>query len=277
LFAACLEHVFLDPVIILIETAPRMQHALIGCWRSESLLQQPLVRNGSQVKQWMDAGELILLDSIGFAYGKSAEQTFLKCRNKGRAYLNKACDGQNGYRFLSALDVIAARYNNKIMPMPFGKGLQYDRTASLALFRARREAEELHSPARGARHLLLGLLSLENGLMRQVCKDLADKLAERTRKSLSPLKRTRRTSLMTEDWKAVMRRVEENAARSSRMLVTEAELATALLETPSKVENMLARVGLSGQQCLEELRILLGESGIPSVIPSEWQSSGFTI
>jgi len=69
----------------------------------------------------------------------------------------------------------------------------------------------------------------------------------------------------------VIRRAKDVADGSGSLLVTEVDLAIALLETPSQVDKVLEREGLSRQQCLNELYALCGEGPIPS----EWHSSGF--
>jgi hypothetical protein len=277
LFASCLESVFLNPIIIIIKTAPMTQHALIGCWRSDNPPQQSVILNGSQAQQWAKNGDLILLDSVGFAYGKSAEQTFPGCRRRGARYLKLACARRRDYRFQYALNIIAARYEDKIMPMPFGKGAQFDRSAWLAISRARREAETLQSPFVGARHLLLGLLSLEDGLLRQLCAklrvDLADEITKLTRATFPRSGRTQHALPEGEDWQAVMQRAEEIAMQESKLLVTECVLARALLETPTQVNRVLARVGLQREQCLDELRAICGEW----LVRSAWRSSDFTM
>jgi hypothetical protein len=53
--------------------------------------------------------------------------------------------------------------------------------------------------------------------------------------------------------------------------VTEADLAFALLETPSQVDNVLTQATLTRSQCLEILRGILDRGPVPSV----WRSSGF--
>jgi ATP-dependent Clp protease ATP-binding subunit ClpA len=159
--------------------------------------------------------------------------------------------------------------------MPFGKGIQFDRMAALAVFRARREAEALRSPMVGARHLLLGLLGLENGLLRQVFghfgEDLAENITGWTRASLPQISRDRHRWLETKDWSAVILLAKDKAARSGTSLVTEAELVTALLELPTRVDSVLKRGGVTRQQCLELLQGLVGTR-----VSSEWRNSGFT-
>jgi hypothetical protein len=70
-----------------------------------------------------------------------------------------------------------------------------------------------------------------------------------------------------------MQRAEGIAGQDSTSLVTEYVLARALLEAPTRVNGVLARVGLQPQQCLDALQALCGEGPVESV----WQSSGFTM
>ncbi len=280
LFVACLENRHLNPVIIIVRTGVEdgyeIHHALIGCWLDEPMMVTPIELDGHRVKQWVEQGQLLLLNSVGFAHGQEADELFGESRTTGKTYLDKACARQDNHDFLYALDICAARYAG-IEPMPFGGGLQFDRSAWLAIFRARREAETLQSPFVGARHLLLGLLSLENGLMRQVCarfgEGLADEMAELTRATFPRSGRTQRALPEAEDWQAVMQLAEEIAGQGSAKLVTECVLARALLETPTQVNRVLAGVGLQREQCLDELRALCGEGRVESA----WRSSDFTM
>jgi hypothetical protein len=273
-FAACIEKVHRDPLIIIVnigqDRGTVIQHALIGCWRRGPLDRKAIITDEGQVRAWVDAGEILVLDSQGLPKtGDFPEgMRFTQCLEKGSDYVKK-------YPLVYALNISGAR-NADVMPMPFGKGVQYERAVSLAMFRARREAEKLSSGEVGARHLFLGLLSVDQGLMQQVCdrvgKDVAERVAAATRASLLRVAQPPRVLPETKDWQAVERRAKETAQHSGALLVTEADLALALLDTPSQVENVLARVGLTREQCRDKLLTLLQQGPILS----EWRSSGFS-
>lgn len=276
LFAACLESIHQDPLIIIVKigqdplTKVEVQHAIIGCWRKGTPLIGPIIGDAKLVQQWVESGDILVFDPIGFSRTREfpTGMVFAECQEKGINYIKN-------HNLCYALDVIAAR-DAGVAPMPFGKGVQFERSAWLAIFRARREAERLQSPALCARHLLLGLLSLGNGLMRQVfaqfSDNVADKITDVVSKSLPHTKSPRCPLQETRDWKAIMQRVEETTASHGSLLATEVDLATALLETPSQVDRVLERIGLTRQKCLSKLRALLDERG---AVASEWHSSGF--
>ena len=282
LFAACLESIHRDPLIIIVKIGrdPKsgvdLQHAVIGCWRNGipvgrngTPLWGPIISDEARVRNWVESGEILILDSKGFPQTKEFPEgmPFSECQKKGIDYVKN-------YPLFYAVDVVTAR-DAGITPMPFGKGAQFDRSAWLATFRASREAERLQSPAVGARHLLLGLLSLDDGLMGQVFaqfgKGVAGNVAKSVRASLRHTEAARRPLPKTNDWQAVIRRAKEIAASNSSLLVTEADLATALLETPSQVDKVLEREELSRQRCLDKLGALHGKGATPS----EWHDSGF--
>jgi hypothetical protein len=278
LFAACLENIHLDPLIILVQTGAELQHALVGCWRHGTPRRPdgtpelvPVIKDAVALRQWVDSdsGELIVLDSKGFSETEEspAGMSFIECREKGIDYI-KNCP------LVYALDIVAAREAG-ITPMPFGQGVQFDRPAGLAIYRARREAERFQSSALGARHLLLGLLSLETGLMHQILarigkEGVADTIVQKARESMERTSTSRCCLPETEHWQAIMRRAKEIAQSGSASLVTEADLAKALLETPSAIDKVLGYSGLTQQQCLEELDPLLQQG----VIGSVWVSTG---
>ena len=55
-----------------------MQHALVGCWNGSSPRWKkfghtdPIETDGQLISDWVDSGDLILLDSIGYAASKDA-------------------------------------------------------------------------------------------------------------------------------------------------------------------------------------------------------------
>lgn len=112
--------------------------------------------------------------------------------------------------------------------------------------------------------------------MRQVFartgKDVADKVTEVARNSLKPDKPVRRPLQEGTNWQAVIKGAEERATqRGGSALITEADLARVLLETPSQVDKVLGRCGLTRRQCLDTLREIVQGGPLPSV----WHSSGF--
>jgi hypothetical protein len=66
LFAACLENVHRQPLIIIVKTGNGVQHAVIGCWRERSLATAAVIRDEAQLRRWVKSGEILVLDSKGF-------------------------------------------------------------------------------------------------------------------------------------------------------------------------------------------------------------------
>lgn len=275
LFAACLESVHCDPLILVIKMDAHTQHAVVGCWRNCMPRQYDgtpqwgaVVEDEEKVRQWVMSGDIFVLDSIGFAKSQNFPEGmgFSQCRGKGIEYV------QN-YPLVYALDIVAAREAG-IAPMPFGKGVQFDRSAWLALFEGHRAAERLHSPFVGARHLLLGLLSLEDGLMHHLLtrlgEGMADRIIQEIEKSLPRTAMSLRALRETRDWQIVKQHAEELAKAKIPSLVTEAVLGRALLETPTGVDKVLESLGLAKQRCIDVLLSLISEEDVTSVYGSSY-------
>jgi hypothetical protein len=281
LFAACLENRSLSPVIIILQTGIlpggyTLQHALVGCWTDPLPRSTVVEKNGKAVLGWVNLGALLLLDPVGFAHGKHADQLFTRSQALARKSLERACARVQGHAFCYAVDIEVAR-NAGLEPLPFGSKIEFDRTAWLALSRARQEAAQRGSPTVGGRHLLLGLLSLSNGLLGQALarrdSGLAAKVAEQAGAALGssgPL-RPRSPWRTSPHWDAVLRSARKRARREKRLLVGEADLVIALLEVPNKVGEVLEQAGVTAEQCLEDVRAVLTAKQEPSV----WTSSRF--
>jgi hypothetical protein len=284
--AACMEHRWLSPVIVLVKTGIdaegySRQHALVGCWTVSSPRwntadpTDPVERDGQLVADWVDSGELLLLDPVGYARGKGADQGFNKSRRSARRYLDRALTGYRGYAFRYAVDIEVARFYG-IEPLPFGAEIEFDRDAWLVISRARREATLRGSAAVGGRHLLLGLLSLPDGVLAQaLCrlhKDLPEKVANQARTTLGNLVSTRTRSpwRTTPDWDAAIAAARQRAKAEGRLLVGEADLAVALLGSSARIGEIMRTTGVTPEQLQEEIRsVLSSRRG-----PSRWHSSG---
>jgi hypothetical protein len=273
LLAACLENAHRDPVVIVVRTGASVQHALVGCWTGESPGAGVVFHDEDQLRGWVKAGRLLVLDPMGLAATGALPTglSFPRSRQSGADYV-KDCP------LAFALDLVAAREAGVTpMPLPFGKGVQYDQRAWLALFRGRREAEQRRSPQLGARHLLLGLLSLDEGLLRQVLDrdgpGRVDRLLKYTRDHLPRVPTPRSPLPESEGWKAAVGRAEAVAATEAGRLVSEAHLVAALLRTSTHLDRILESEGFTRSQCLELLDQLLARGPAE---PSHWLSSGLT-
>jgi Clp amino terminal domain, pathogenicity island component len=285
LFASCLEDRSLCPLIVILETGIHpegypLQHALVGCWKETSLRwnrfrpSKPVEKSGQRILHWLKEGDLILLDPIGFAHGKDADQLFSKSLKSARNYLERACARQLGHAFCYAVDIEVARLEG-FQPLPVGAEIVFDRSSWLTLSRARQEAEQRGSPAVGGRHLLLGLLSLENGVLRQALTrrgpDLPDRVAEQARSNLGSVVKTgsRPPWKKTENLELVLNAAKERPRRDGRRLVADEDLAIALLENHKKVRGVLEEAGVTPAQCLDEVRgvLLAGKDRPVSSVP----------
>jgi hypothetical protein len=286
LLAACLENRSLSPVIVLVKTATLpggslLQHALVGCWTGPSPRSTPVETDGQQMLSWLNTGALVLLDPVGFAHGEDADQLFGDSLASARGCLERACAGKQGHAFRYAVDVEIARYEG-FEPLPFGSEIDFDRSAWLALFRARREAARRANPAVGGRHLLLGLLSLPDGLIGQALArlqrgptegELAETIGDRARSRLGGALSAGHRSVWrtTEHWDAVLRGAQLRAQGEGRVLVSEADLVIALLEDPRKVGEVFTQARVTVQQCLEAVQAVLSKGQKQTT----WHSSGF--
>ena len=282
LFAACLEDRSLCPLIVVVQSGIHpagyeIQHALVGCWKEASLRwnrfrpSKPVEKDGQRIMSWLKDGDLILIDPVGFAHGKDADQLFSKSLKSARNYLERACARQPGHAFRYAVDIEVARLG-KIQPLPVGAEIVFDRSSWLALARARQEAAQRASPAVGGRHLLLGLLSLDDGVLRQALTrlgpDLPDRVAEQARSNLGTVVKTgsRPPWKRTENLELVLNATKERARRDGRRLVADEDLVIALLENHKKVRGVLEEAGVTPAQCLDEVRgVLLARKDRPVV------------
>jgi hypothetical protein len=279
LFAACLENIHLDPLLIIIETGQDMvggiiQHALIGCWTQAIAPESPVIYDEQQIRTWVESGAILLLDSKGFTptWEYPEKMTFVQCQKEATRYLQE-------FPLCYALDVVLAREVG-LSPMPFGRGTQLDPAAWLAVSRAWREAKTLKNGKVSARHLLLGLLSLEEGLLPQIFakygQDVTTEIIQLTRRSLEPSSPTSQPTRETGDWQTVIQWAKRSAEAQGNLLVTEADLIQALFSITSQVDRVLKDVSqnqalpkLNKQTCLYNLSVLLKKGPFPS----EWRIS----
>jgi len=91
LFAACLENIHLNPLIIVVQIDAFTQHAFIGCWIQPVFLPSPLIRDEQQLRQWVKQGDILVIDSMGYVLSGEfpAKMRFGQCQYAGKRYINK--------------------------------------------------------------------------------------------------------------------------------------------------------------------------------------------
>jgi hypothetical protein len=103
LCAACVERMGLNPLCFLVRG-----HALYGVWLSQRALENPVVGDAAVVKQLVEAGEWLPLNSTTFA--ASSNRRFADCREEGKSCLEQM-------ELVCAVDVLSAR-NQGFKPIP---------------------------------------------------------------------------------------------------------------------------------------------------------------
>ena len=275
LFAACLEQVHRDPVLLLVQTGASLQHALVGYWREESLVvdADPVVWDSQSLLRWVTKGDLLVLDVVGFARSSvpnSPERclwmSFEEAHQSGLDYLRQ-------YPLRYGVDITTAR-SEGIAPMPFGQGVQFERSAQIAVQEARKLAKQLGSPILGVLHLVVGLLKAPEGLLRTVvarCRSgAADEVARLARSAIGIGEARPRHPRETKTWGRLIRRAqyqaEQRAGGAGAVLVTEADLIHALLESSSSgLEKLWKDAQLKPECCLKHLEELRKREEIDSI------------
>ncbi|MCA9468196.1 MAG: hypothetical protein KC643_22540, partial [Nitrospira sp.] len=286
LLAACLENRHLNPVLFLIfmgidpGSGQMIHHALIGCWTRPSRMKSPVERNGFKLWSWVEAGELLVLDAVGYARGEGGEHLFSEAQLKGREALKNACHEKEGHAFLFAIDIQAARLAG-YHPLQHGSGtVKYDQRVSQALTFAKDEAERARSDSLTARHLFLGLLRLDASLLKQVLESFEEGLSQHvTSAAQRSLHGVPTPPLpLPEDghWQAILELAKTKVVPGVYLL-TEYHLTEALLEIPSQVYTVLGLIGkrrqlvLSKETCIASLQRI----GRDREFPSTWRHSQF--
>lgn len=286
LFAACLENRHLNPVLFLIfmgidpGSGQMIHHALAGCWTRPSRMKSPVERNAFEIWSWVEAGELLVLDAVGYSRGEGGDHLFSEAQLKGRKSLENACHEKQGHALLFAIDIQAARLAG-YHPLQHGSGaVEYDQRVSQALTFAKDEAERARSDSLTARHLFLGLLRLDASLLHQIFECFEEGLSQHvTSAAQRSLHGVPTPPLpLPEDghWQSILELAKTKVVPGIHVL-TEHHLTEALLEVPSQVHNILMLIGqkrhldLAQDTCLANLQRLGRDTDLPSI----WRHSQF--
>jgi len=118
LFAACLENIHLQPLIIFVMENENNLHAFLGCWRNIDLRFEPMIREHDKLKRLIvEKGDILLLEPTGFTDRWNKKLPYKKAINKAFDYF---CPKEN---FLFALDITAARQTVVPLQFPMNPGV----------------------------------------------------------------------------------------------------------------------------------------------------------
>jgi len=276
LMAACLEHVDqerLRPTVIIVKTGQNSQHALLGFWCEQiGSDDKPLLTE----KDWLDyclkSKRLFLLECVGFAEGYDDYGEKLGFQEA----INKAESCLYNNTFLYAVDIVAARWDKNITPLPFAGEPQWASDAHDALREAESCARQTQTKFLGTIHLLAGLLNIEGGMTRQIFKSLdisPDDARENLEKDLRALGHKAEEFKPTKNYKYNIPRIaKDRAKRDGSPLILEAHLFFALFDASSgSFDKALASVHTSREQCKEQFKQFCIAEGFKS----SWTSSQF--
>ncbi|MFN8633024.1 MAG: FHA domain-containing protein [Chloroflexota bacterium] len=241
LFAGCLEHLGFQPLVAILDMGS-WRHALVGCWRGAGAGLGPLILDARRLRE-----EGIWVDPTGCTRDPACRLPFDDARREAVAHLE-------GRPLLFGLDVFAAR-NDGVVPLPFAGAPRWSAAASEALAAARVQAERARTDLSTV-PLLLGLLSLKNGLTREVVgahHDRVDSIVARLAAGLP----ARPQVVTSAGYRDVLGLAQAQAKDEGSPLILEDHLLHAVLRTPSSaLDRALSAVGITRHELLATLRSL---------------------
>ena len=255
LYAACLEHVGLQPVVAVIDMG-EWWHALVGAWRTPGayLGLEPIVVDRQRL---LDEADWI--DATASTSTPAMRRDVAGARTEAIHILT-----QQPLQF--ALDVRAARQDH-ITPLPFAGEPYPSPAVQRALDSARRDVS-------GA-GLLLSLLRVEGGLTRQIVATQVgslDAAAQRMHAALAG-----RPGRAADQTSGSVRRARDLARSLARgegsPMILEPHLLAALLQTPSaSLDTALTALGTTRADLLAGVRIGQKPGAAQYSVFSEWRS-----
>jgi len=252
LLAACLEWVDARPLVVMVETQPGWQHALLACWREEQAGAGPLITDQDEILR-----SCVLVECTGYARKSDAEN-----EPPRRLDFETACEEARrrleDHRFLYALDITAARADG-ITPLPFAGQPQDSPGAAQVARRAPEIAQTFGIPYLGTVHLLLALIEQEKSLASQALRDrgidpawaqqrLQEGLQMQGGKKVIELKPTRHYDQTWSSARAL-------AKRQGSAFVLDEHLLLSLLDIRSPaLDNALKALKTTREELLEAVR-----------------------
>ena len=254
LILAFLEGIHSDPMLILIRTAPDLQHVLLGCWQEDSCSSTALITDHAQMETWLKPAapgppQLLLSDARG--YTLEFGWTFSQACDEARSLWRQA----GAKDFLWALDLVKARKKG-VSPMPFGEGPHYSPEGWAVVEQIEDSAKEFRYDIIERSHLLLVLLRRPEELSNSLLGETASSLRTNIEKLLAVKspgldvdhpKRTKGTI-------DVLKRAEKLAEEQGAGLIGPVQLWHALLENCGQsTGGVLTGAGVNKDELVEKL------------------------
>ncbi len=274
LMAACLEHLGLQPLLLIIELGPFNHHAVLGCWLRRAHRTKAVYSEADELLRLIESGELLIIDCTGFARAESGH---------GRDFQVSVSDASQLLRdfpLVFALDVQACRFDDvghnrqKITPIPFHGQPYFSEAALNILDEARRSARKfsIEAPGRPDRlllaspHLLLALIN-SGQVTQKMFKRLGfdpEFVRDKVRETLGAPGRADQEIVETQTYRKVKELSKLQATSDGGIMVEECQLLLAMFSLGGRfVENMLASIGKDTQECLNTLKELCpGSEGL---------------
>jgi hypothetical protein len=259
LLAGCLEHIGVQPLLILVEIDSQQRHALAGCWRELKYRREPLVKDRKMVLQGA-----VLVESTGCEAkdcAGSPEKTdyYIAC-NEARK-----CVEEHGMLF--AVDIDAVRCGPyKITPLPFAGEPKFDLSVVDIMGRAASFTYKYAMDYIGTINLLLAMVETKSGLTQLVLGSLnidPYEAAKKLEKGMSlpdhkGVANPRRTVHLDQ----VISSAVALAKREGSPIVLEVHLLTSFLETQSLAsDKALKTIGISREEFKNALSQACREAG----------------
>ncbi len=261
LVAACLESLRHEPLIAVVDMGGNW-HSLVGCRRSRKDGLEPLLFDKEAV---LAAG--VWVDPNGCTHAPEFGWKFSQSRSQAESALT-------GNPLVFALDVAAARKVGRVEPLPFSGQPDLSREVRAAVAEAYRIGHNMQQ-APGTVHILVGLLTVEDGLTREAFREAgvpADQAVERLTAGLGNVRGRDEDGLSsTRHHDIVLSGACSLAKRAGLNVVLERFALEALLLTPSSaLDNALRNLGTSREALQEVLRKVSSEFKTHPSLPSEF-------
>jgi hypothetical protein len=259
LVAAGLEYLHHDPLISVVDTGDTW-HSLVGCWRNQRNGLEPLLYEKERILT-----EAVWVDPNGCTRSPEYGWEFARACSEADAVLA-------GNSLVFVLDAGAARRISKVEPLPFSGQPELSKDVRAAIARASETGQNLHQPV-GTVHILLGLLTIENGITQEVLREIGVPTAQASQRLTAGLGNVRGRDedgpALTRHHDMVISFARSLAKREGLHVVQERLVLEALLSTPSSaMDNALRSLGTNREALLGRLSKMSPECKTHPTVPS---------